>query len=714
MNGQPELAETAALRELAESRLRRIEELEKNEKKTLREIVRLQRAMEYERTVSIAKANRQAAKSLAQRERERYMSLVLENSSDIIILLDKSFRLVYCTRIFMTKIGVADSRNLVGRTFQEVFGWFADAQATASLFQLLREAVRENSIFEKVTEIGDPANPHIYTAQFTPMSAEGGANEGSMVHLRDVTDIEMAREAAERASTAKSDFLSNMSHEIRTPLNAIIGMTSIAKSSASLERKEYCLGKIEDASRHLLGVVNDILDMSKIEANKFALSSAEFHFEKLLQKVTDVVNFKVAEKQLNFFVDIDRNIPGLLVGDDQRLAQVIANLLSNAVKFTPPAGSIRLNAALEQADKGLCTLQVRVSDTGIGISEEQKSRIFQSFEQAESGTSRKFGGTGLGLAISRRIVEMMEGRIWVESEPGAGSTFAFTVRLAIGAGEQRSLLDGLDWDTVRVLAVDDDPEILLFFESMAGRLGFSCDTALSGSEALGLIGKNGPYDLNFVDWKMPGMDGISLTRRIRESGTDKSVVVMISAAEWSLVEEEAKKAGVSKFLPKPLFPSALADSISECLGSGTLKEEPRKAATDCFRGCRILLAEDVEINREIVISLLEPTSLAIDCVENGLQAVSAYQEQPERFQMIFMDVQMPEMDGYEATRRIRALNHPLAARVPIVAMTANVFKEDIDRCLEAGMDNHVGKPINLEEVLGMLRRYLPELRAKTM
>jgi CheY-like chemotaxis protein len=214
-----------------------------------------------------------------------------------------------------------------------------------------------------------------------------------------------------------------------------------------------------------------------------------------------------------------------------------------------------------------------------------------------------------------------------------------------------------------------------------------------------------------VDWKMPGMDGIALTRRIRESGTDKSVVIMISAAEWSLVEEEAKKAGVSKFLPKPIFPSALADSISQCLGSGALKQELQKESTDCFRGCHILLAEDVEINREIVISLLEPTDLEIECVENGAQAVNIYRERPERFQMIFMDVQMPEMDGYEATRRIRALDHPLAAQVPIVAMTANVFKEDIDRCLEAGMNNHVGKPIDLDEVLAVLRRYLPAQQA---
>ncbi|MDR1686208.1 MAG: response regulator [Desulfovibrio sp.] len=698
--------ELPALRALVETQRLRIAELEKNEKKTAREVNRLHRAIEHERTVGIAKANREAAKSFARRERERYMRLLLENSSDIILLLDKNFRFVYCTRVFLEKIGNPDGKYLVGSTFQEVFGRFADEEITGALLDLMRGAVRANSPADRTVEIDGQAGRHKYTVVFTPMSGESGANEGIMVHLHDVTAIEKAREMAERANTAKSDFLSNMSHEIRTPLNAVIGMTSIAKASPSAERKEYCLDRIGDASRHLLGIINDILDMSKIEANKFVLSPVEFNVENMLRKVTDVVNFKAAEKQQNLFVNIDRNIPRVLVGDDQRIAQVITNLLSNAVKFTPEAGAIRVNIALEQDYGTHCSLLVRVTDTGIGISGEQQSRIFSSFEQAESGTSRKFGGTGLGLAISRRIVEMMDGRIWVESEAGKGATFAFTVRLAKGTSEQHALLEGVDWNTVRVLAVDDDPEVLQYFAQLAEQLGFACDTAAGGAEALRMIDSNGPYDLNFVDWKMPGMDGMELSRKIKERGADKSVVILISAAEWSQIEEEAKRSGVGKFLAKPIFPSDLADCIGSCLGRGSLKEERMETEADCFRGFRILLAEDVEINREIVVSLLEPTGLSIDCAENGTQAVAMYAAEPERYNMIFMDVQMPEMDGYEATRRIRALEHPLAAQVPIAAMTANVFKEDIERCLEAGMDDHVGKPIDLNEVLRMLRRYL--------
>ncbi|MDR2820738.1 MAG: response regulator [Desulfovibrio sp.] len=696
--------ELQELRWLVEAQRRRIEEFEKNEKKNAREVNRLHRAIEHERTVGIAKANREAAKSLAQRERERYMRLVLENSSDIILLLDKNLRFVYCTRIFLGKIGNPDTRHLVGRTFQEVFGRFAGEEITDAFFETMRDAVRVNSPAERTVEIGAQADGHKYTAVFTPMSDESGANKGILVHLHDVTVIERAREMAERASTAKSDFLSNMSHEIRTPLNAVIGMTALAKESPSAERKAYCLDRIEEASRHLLGIINDILDMSKIEANKFVLSPEEFNVEHMLRRVTDVVNFKVAEKQQKLFVNIDRNIPRILIGDDQRLAQVITNLLSNAVKFTPESGTIRVNVELEQDAGAHCTLLVQVADTGIGISNEQQSRIFRSFEQAESGTSRKFGGTGLGLAISRRIVEMMDGHIRVESEAGKGSTFIFTARLAKGKEEQHPLLEGVNWDTLRVLAVDDDPELLMYFTHLAEHLGFACDTAPGGAEALRMIESNGPYDLYFVDWKMPGIDGMELSRRIRDYGADKSVVIMISAAEWGRIEDDAKQAGVGKFLSKPLFPSDLADCIGSCLGRGGIKEE--RAEADCFREFRILLAEDVDINREIVVSLLEPTGLGVDCAENGALAVAMYAAGPERYSMIFMDVQMPEMDGYEATRRIRALEHPLAAHVPIVAMTANVFKEDIERCLQAGMNDHVGKPIDLNEVLHMLRRYL--------
>ncbi|MDR1686540.1 MAG: response regulator [Desulfovibrio sp.] len=538
-----------------------------------------------------------------------------------------------------------------------------------------------------------------------------GEKIGYMIESMDVTDIETARKKAEEGSRAKSAFLSTMSHEIRTPLNAIIGMTALGMTAPGTARKDYCFGKIEDASVHLLGVINDILDISKIEASKFELAPELFNFEKLLQKVVNVINFRVGEKQQNLIVSLDKLIPRMLIADDQRLAQVMTNLLSNAVKFTPEGGTVRLDTRLLSEEDGLCSIQVEVTDTGIGISKEQQLRLFSSFSQADSGIARKFGGTGLGLAISKHIIEIMGGRIWVVSEPEHGSTFAFVISARRGDGEKgRSLLNpDVRRENMRVLAVDDMPEILEYFRDIAQRFGINCDCAPGGTEALELVSKHGPYDMYFVDWKMPGMDGIELSRRIRENTSTKSVVIMISAAEWSSVEGLARAAGVDKFLAKPLFPSAILDCINECLGENTLADDPdaTKDNPDDFSGRCVLLAEDVEVNREIVFALLEPTGITVDCAENGDIAVEMFKAAPDRYDLIFMDMQMPEKDGLQATRIIRALDAPKAKTVPIVAMTANVFREDIEKCFAAGMNDHLGKPLDFGEVLKILRRYCP-------
>jgi signal transduction histidine kinase/DNA-binding response OmpR family regulator len=543
----------------------------------------------------------------------------------------------------------------------------------------------------------------------------------AMVRNEITQSLVTAREEALAGARAKSEFLANMSHEIRTPMNAIIGMTSIAKSSGDMERKNECLVKIGDASAHLLRVINDVLDMSKIEANKFELSPISFNFEQMLQRVVNVIGFRIAEKKQNLTVYIDPGIPPFVTGDDQRLAQVIANLLSNAVKFTPEQGIIRLEARLTEKAGEACLIRIEVSDSGIGISPEQQARLFTSFEQADSNTSRRFGGTGLGLAISRRIVLMMGGDIEVKSELGKGSVFAFSVKVKEDGGERKSLVrPGVNWGTVRILCVDDDLYIRDYFKMIAVQMGFVCDTAPGGEEAVAIVAKNGPYDIYFIDWKMMGLNGIETTRKIKElviagSGdTPRSVVIMISAGEMDGIKHEARNAGVDKFLSKPLFPSAIADCISQCIGVENLipppDPRPQTPAPDNFGGRRVLLAEDVEVNREIVMALLEPTALSIDCAENGKRAVEMFS--PGLYDIIFMDVQMPEMDGYEATRRIRAreaefrASSPALPPVPIIAMTANVFREDVEKCLEAGMDDHVGKPLDFDEVLSKLRDYL--------
>ncbi|MDR3037659.1 MAG: bacteriohemerythrin [Coriobacteriales bacterium] len=518
-----------------------------------------------------------------------------------------------------------------------------------------------------------------------------------------------ALEVAQQASKAKSNFLSNMSHEMRTPMNAIIGMTTIGKSATDIERKDYALDKIGSASTHLLGLINDVLDMSKIEANKFELSEVSFPFEKVLQKVTNVVSFRIEERHQQFRVTTDRQIPLNLIGDDQRLAQIITNLLSNAIKFTPEDGSIRLDAALLDEVDGICTIKIEITDTGIGISEEQMGRLFTTFEQAESGTAREYGGTGLGLAISKSIIDMMGGEIWVQSELGHGSTFSFTVKLRRDVQTRESLLDkGVNWATIRLLVVDDDKETLAYFRELLTQFGLHFTLALSGEEALARIEEEGAFDIYFIDWRMPSMNGIELARRITELGGRRSVITMISATEWDTIADDARAAGVDHYLPKPLFSSSVADLINTCIGVDRADSLIPQVAGDAedFSGYRLLIVEDISINQEIVIALLEPTGIEMDVAEDGIAALKMIEEAPERYDLILMDVRMPQMDGLEATRRIRALSTEAARNIPIVAMTANVFREDIEECLDAGMDNHVGKPIDYHELIDTLRRYL--------
>ncbi|MDR0839582.1 MAG: response regulator [Oscillospiraceae bacterium] len=505
-----------------------------------------------------------------------------------------------------------------------------------------------------------------------------------------LTELKIEAEAAGRA---KGDFLSNMSHEIRTPLNAVIGMTAIAKKAKGERRKDDCLTKIEESSQHLMGVINDILDMSKIEANKLELDTVDFSFEDMLRKVSGVIAFRIEEKGQHYSVEFDENIPRYISADEQRLSQVIANLLSNAVKFTPDGGYVKLSAKLEERRDGEVTLEFSVKDSGIGISKEQQSRLFQSFQQAEAGTSRKFGGTGLGLAISKSIVEMMDGRIWVDSEPDHGSVFSFTVK-----AREAQIPESALWTEVtglRALAVISDAETAAGLYRAAERLSMSVDVAadLDGAAAV-----TGEFDVCIAE-KLADVRGLCAISKA-------PAVLVATRAEWSETEDAAREAGALSHVARSFFTSDLLSAVAECKELSVREVASATASAGEFAGRRLLLAEDIDINREIVISLLETTGITVDEAENGRVAVDMFAAAPEAYDIILMDVQMPELDGYAATREIRALESAHAKTVPIIAMTANVFREDIEKCLEAGMNAHLGKPLSLEELLERLRAVL--------
>ena len=588
------------------------------------------------------------------------------------------------------------------------------------------QQITKGDFSHKVDFMGDFAEAfNSMAGQLEDAFAKSRASEDSMqaqikelagarrAMLNMMQDLDVEKQKAEEATKAKSDFLANMSHEIRTPMNAITGMSHLAlKTDLDPKQHDY-LVKIQFSAQALLGIINDILDFSKIEAGKMDMEVIDFTLDQTLENVANLVGVKSQEKGLELLLKIDSELPNDLMGDPLRLSQVLVNLSNNAVKFTE-TGEIVISAAVLESDSDQVNVRFGVRDTGIGLTEEQRGKLFQAFSQADASTTRKYGGTGLGLTISKRLVEMMGGEIWVESEPGVGSEFIFTAVFGVGKEQKmRVLQPDPDLKGLKVLVVDDNDtsrEILL---DMLSSMSFHVTLASGGGEALAELEKadpDSPFGLVFMDWKMPIMDGLTASEKIKNHPnlTQKPKIILVTAHDREEIMNQADRIGLDGFLIKPVTPSILLDAAMAAFGkdsgSGRQRRGPgaEPEGVSHIRGAQVLLVEDNEINQQVAQEILGGAGLKVTTVGDGQQAVDAVQA--GNYQAVLMDIQMPVMDGYTASLEIR--KDKRFDDMPIIAMTANAMAGDREKAIDAGMNDHVAKPIDVNQLFSCLTQWI--------
>ena len=525
-----------------------------------------------------------------------------------------------------------------------------------------------------------------------------------------------ALKAAEEANIAKTAFLSNMSHEIRTPMNAIIGLDSLALQNEAIpsETREY-LEKIGESAHHLLGLINDILDMSRIESGRLVIRKEEFSFRNMLEQINTMVMSQCEEKGLNYECRVIGGVSDFYIGDDMKLKQVLINILSNAIKFTDAPGGVMLTVERINVFGDHSTIKFCIKDTGIGMDKEFIPKIFDAFTQEDSSRSNKYGSTGLGMAITKNIVELMNGTISVESEKGVGTEFTVIITLN-NSNRQGAATYVINPKNMRILVVDDEEIAAEHARIVLDEAGIKADTCYDGQTAMNMLevqhAKHEPYNLVLLDWKMPEMDGVELAREIRKRYDRETTVIILTSFNWDEIMEEAVHSGVDGFLAKPLFASNVLDEFERIARKNNMSLYKEKKRAD-LKGRHILMAEDVFINAEIMKQIILSKEAEIDHAENGKIVLNMFEESTVGYyDAILMDVRMPEMDGLEATAAIRSLDRLDAKTIPIIALTANAFDEDVQRSLQVGMDAHLSKPVDPEHLYQTLEELIWEYDMK--